>query len=977
MDKFMISERLILKSKKMLVLLIMVIVASAFVIPENAYAAPVDTSSGIDAASMTDAEFRQYLVNEGFPESYITPLMSLHRDHPSWVFQAAVTGLDFESVITKESLPGINVVASSLPVSYRSKASGCYDPSTGLYISYDSGGWYTATPEVIRYYMDPRNFFDDYGIFQFMTHSFDSSTQTKEGLVKMVNTTFLRGAYPKVSGETTTFATYSDAIYQAGKISGVNPYVIASIIIVEQGANGGGACISGTEPGYENIFNFFNIEAYAWGGRSAVANGLIYAMGSGSYGRPWNTRYKSILGGGKFYYEEYVEPKQNTLYFKKFNVMNGLSGVATHQYMSNVQGAYLEAYRLQRAYEGMDTAITFVIPVYKNMKSSYSISGSGSGALGDSSSNGYINDYEGINVRSGAGTSYSVVMTLAGEYYVNVTGSKKGSDGYTWFRISYSDRVGYVREDLIKVKGWIKDEDSGWHYYKSNGTMLKNGWAEDSIGWMWMDSNGNVTKSKWIKANGDWYYLKANGYMASEEWAKDNLGWCWLDSDGKITKSQWIQYDGDWYYLKDNGYMAASEWTTDSKGTMWMNSEGKIVKSAWIYYSGYWYYMDDEGYMTKEAWAKDSNGWCWMGADGKIVSSKWIKYNGEWYYLKADGYMATSWQTIDGKNYYFHTSGGYMYSGGTYRIDGAYYTFASNGELQGELPDNGCDHVWDEGVVTTEPGCETDGVKTFTCKNCGRVRTEKITAIGHEWGEWTLTKEPTCVEKGIETRYCVHDQNHFEERDVEATGVHIWDGGVVTQKPTTTSKGIRTYTCTTCGETRTEEIPLAKYGWKIEGGEWHYYNDDGILVTNDWARDNTGWMWMDANGSISRDVWVMSEGEWYYLNSDGYKAVNTWTKDRKGWMWMDAEGRITKSYWLKDNGEWYYLKDNGYMAASEWTKDKIGWMYMASNGKISKSKWVKYNGYWYYLKDSGYMATGKYTVDGTTYEFDSSGKWIG
>ncbi len=35
-------------------------------------------------------------------------------------------------------------------------------------------------------------------------------------------------------------------------------------------------------------------------------------------------------------------------------------------------------------------------------------------------------------------------------------------------------------------------------------------------------------------------------------------------------------------------------------------------------------------------------------------------------------------------------------------------------------------HTWDEGVVTTEPTVEQDGVKTYTCKHCGVTKTEPI-----------------------------------------------------------------------------------------------------------------------------------------------------------------------------------------------------------------------------------------------------------
>lgn len=39
-------------------------------------------------------------------------------------------------------------------------------------------------------------------------------------------------------------------------------------------------------------------------------------------------------------------------------------------------------------------------------------------------------------------------------------------------------------------------------------------------------------------------------------------------------------------------------------------------------------------------------------------------------------------------------------------------------------------------------------------------------------------------------------------------GTHTYDSGVVTAQPTDTSEGERTYTCTACGETRTETVPM-------------------------------------------------------------------------------------------------------------------------------------------------------------------------
>jgi len=48
-----------------------------------------------------------------------------------------------------------------------------------------------------------------------------------------------------------------------------------------------------------------------------------------------------------------------------------------------------------------------------------------------------------------------------------------------------------------------------------------------------------------------------------------------------------------------------------------------------------------------------------------------------------------------------------------------------------------CNHMWDDGVISTPAGCETDGMKTYTCSVCGDTKTEVIPATGEEivWGD--------------------------------------------------------------------------------------------------------------------------------------------------------------------------------------------------------------------------------------------------
>lgn len=169
------------------------------------------------------------------------------------------------------------------------------------------------------------------------------------------------------NGASVSNVSYADAIMSAAKSSGVSPYVIAAMIIQEQGRNGTGNSISGNYAGYTGYYNYFNVGAYASDGMGAVQRGLWYASQSGSYGRPWTTPESSIAGGAQFYGTNYVKAGQDTLYLKKYNVQG--SNIYKHQYMTNVDGAASEGSIFAEGFTSQQksTALNFKIPVYSNM----------------------------------------------------------------------------------------------------------------------------------------------------------------------------------------------------------------------------------------------------------------------------------------------------------------------------------------------------------------------------------------------------------------------------------------------------------------------------------------------------------------------------------------------------------------------------------------------------------------------------------
>ena len=63
---------------------------------------------------------------------------------------------------------------------------------------------------------------------------------------------------------------------------------------------------------------------------------------------------------------------------------------------------------------------------------------------------------------------------------------------------------------------------------------------------------------------------------------------------------------------------------------------------------------------------------------------------------------------------------------------------------------------------------------------------------------------PTCTAKGYTTHTCACGDSYVDTY-TDALG-HAWDAGKVTEVPTETKAGVKIFTCTRCGETKTETI---------------------------------------------------------------------------------------------------------------------------------------------------------------------------
>lgn len=322
------------------------------------------TSSGSQGSS--DADFESYMTKQGFPESYKPYLRKLHEQHPKWIFTAQKLGVDWNTALKEECVVGRNLVHSSALASWKSMEKGAYDFNGGYWYGLD-GSWVAASKEIIMYYMDPRNFLNDTYIFMFENQSYDPSYQTESGVKTILADTFMSGSY--TCPDTKKKYTYSQTFMDAAKKSGVSPYHLASRCRNEQGVNGAPQSL-GTVKGYENYFNFFDIQAYATSTMTAAEMGCKYAKTTNpTYLLPWTNQYKSIVGGSIFLGTGYITKGQDTLYLQKFDMVDGGNGLYYHQYMTCVFGQANEAISLKNAYSQdiLNSAMEFKILVYNNM----------------------------------------------------------------------------------------------------------------------------------------------------------------------------------------------------------------------------------------------------------------------------------------------------------------------------------------------------------------------------------------------------------------------------------------------------------------------------------------------------------------------------------------------------------------------------------------------------------------------------------
>ncbi len=341
------------------------------------------------------------LIATGFPEDYAVSLTELHLLHPTWEFvplqitkgNAAYT---WDYVIAQETKnPETNLISASDTYS-------AYRHPTNLQ-RYDSG-YYQASPDAVRYFMDPRNFLSEADLFLFFDLSV-SPEAAESATAAVLQNTFMEHATLENG---MTFVSY---FCKLGKELGINPVYLAAKVRQEQGVGGTSPLISGkagdkllefyttqmqqtaagnqvlppalgtveesTLTALNGYYNFFNVKASGTGLYTIYKNATERAVtGTDSMaavwgGSPsWNTKWKSLYGGAWILKNNYIDCYQSTVYLQKFNVDSRSDRNFWGQYMQAVSGGLTEArslYQSLASIDALELPYTFLIPVYEGM----------------------------------------------------------------------------------------------------------------------------------------------------------------------------------------------------------------------------------------------------------------------------------------------------------------------------------------------------------------------------------------------------------------------------------------------------------------------------------------------------------------------------------------------------------------------------------------------------------------------------------
>lgn len=170
------------------------------------------------------------------------------------------------------------------------------------------------------------------------------------------------------------------------------------------------------------------------------------------------------------------------------------------------------------------------------------------------------------------------------------------------------------------------------------------------------------------------------------------------------------------------------------------------------------------------------------------------------------------------------------------------------------------EHIWDEGEITKQPTCHSEGLKLYKCTvpGCQQTKTENLTMTPHSWDEGRVTIAPTCSSTGEMTYTCVNEGCEQTKTVVLDKVDHKYEDSEITLIPDLLTKGAIRYDCSMCDHFYEEELEAhadfseqfdkAYYSWKY-GSLAAFDTSDIVLAPTQLVKDED--VYKDENNEVS------------------------------------------------------------------------------------------------------------------------------
>ena len=421
---------------------------------------------------------------------------------------------------------------------------------------------------------------------------------------------------------------------------------------------------------------------------------------------------------------------------------------------------------------------------------------------------------------------------------------------------------GYYTTAGTLTSGWLT-VDEAWYYFdaktfasvptyfngyvtyefEADGKLVSGVWHKTSAGIRYYEGpsylRGGKNAMTWYTIDGKEYCMEKSGYVAT--------GTRWVNDYARQDIFTWYTFDEDGVCLGKWNHTGLAEWN----GTLYYVKDGVSQYGMYLIDGDYYYFYFTNyyaGIRNERFYCKYNNGLLPQGyyrfdRDGKLLNNTVYCVDGTLYYfVKGNESKGNGKVEINGIDWTVEDNGKVLFTG---------FHSDENGNLQ--YYENGVqidDHNWNDGVITADPTCHDNGVKTYTCGDCGAVKTEAVAKLAHL------------------------DENEDFTCDVCQTAIehkHVWVSSVITVHATCTKDGAKLHTCK-CGETETEVIKAPGHVDENGNGSCDICGTT-VAVKNGVVLDSDGNVRYYVNGVATRAGLVKdSQGNYYYINSS-LKAV--------------------------------------------------------------------------------------------------------